>query len=178
MCYWITSQECEQLPCIVDERICGDTVLRVERLSDLEYVVADIWMYNSNCVYVCSTFQQRYEWLKKFLTKFTTYIDGLTIELIHKSDLEPGYFLKGYEEHPEEPGRNGYFIDKADDGEIVTAVKLGLPDCYEIVGKGYLYVPDLKTSVYLRSKGETFKCKCFLYEEDFWQLIENIPEIE
>lgn len=178
VCYWITSQECEKLPCIVDERICGDTVLRVERLSALEYVVADIWMYNSNCVYVCSTFRQRYEWTKKFLSEFTRCVDGLTIELIHKSDLEPGYYLKGYEEHPEEPGRNGYFVEKGEDGELVEVVKLSVPDCYEIVGKGYLHVPDLKTAMYLRSKGTSFSCRCVPHEEEFWRLLENIPDVE
>ena len=178
VCYWVNSQEYEELPCIVDERICGDTVLRVEKLSHLEYVVADIWMYNSNCVYVCSTFQQRYEWLKKFLTNFTTYIDGVSIELIHKSDLDPGYYLKGFEYHLNEPGKYGYFVDKEEDGQLLEIIKLPLPDCYEVVGKGYLFVPDLKTSVYLRSKGDSFKCKCIVEEEDFWRIVENIPEIE
>ena len=178
VCYWVNSQEYEQLPCIVDERICGDTVLRVEKLNDLEYVVADIWMYNSNCVYVCSTFQQRYEWLKKFLSEFTTYIDGVTIELIHRSDLDPGYYLKGYELHTNECGKHGYFVDKQEEGEVLQISKLLLPDCYEVVGKGYLHVPDLKTSEYLRSKGELFQCRCVPHEEDFWRLVENIPEIE
>ena len=178
VCYWINSQESKKLPCIVDERICGDTVLRVEKLSELEYVVADIWMYNSNCVFVCSTFEQRYNWLKTFLNEFTSYIDGQTIELIHKSDLEKGYYLKGYEEYPNEPGKYGYFIEKGEDGERVDVIKLSTPDCYEIVGKGYLYVPDIKTSVYLRSKGESFTCRCVLHEEDFWRVLENIPEIE
>jgi hypothetical protein len=92
--------------------------------------------------------------------------------------LEPGYYLKGYEEYPDEPGKHGYFVDKPEEGETVTVTKLNTPDCYEVSGKGYLYVPDLKTSVYLRSKGETFSCRCVLHEEDFWRLVENIPEIE
>ena len=178
VCYWVSSQESKQIPCIVDERICGDTVLRVEKLSELEYVVADIWMYNSNCVFVCSTFEQRYEWLKKFLAEFTTYIESVTVELIHKSDLEPGYYLKGYEVYSNEPGKSGYYIDKAEDGELVEVSKLSIPDCYEVIGKGYLYVPDLKTSMYLRSKGTSFMCRCVSHEEDFWKLVENIPEIE
>jgi hypothetical protein len=135
-------------------------------------------MYNSNCVYVCSTFQQRYEWLKKFLSEFTTYIDGVTIELIHRSDLDPGYYLKGYELHTNECGKHGYFVDKQEEGEVLQISKLLLPDCYEVVVKGYLHVPDLKTSEYLRSKGELFQCRCVPHEEDFWRLVENIPEIE
>jgi hypothetical protein len=178
VCYWVNSHEYIQVPCIVDERICGDTVLRVEKLSELEYVVADIWMYNSNCVFVCSTFEQRYNWLKRVLNEFTTYVDGVTIELIHKSELEPGYYLKGYEDYPCEPGKNGYFTDKIERGELLSVVKLAIPDCYEIVGKGYLHVPDLKTSVYLRSKGESFQSRCIPWEDGYWQLLENIPEIE
>lgn len=178
VCYWVNSQEYKLVPCIADERICGDTVLRVEKLSELEFVVADIWMFNSNCVFACSTFEQRYNWLKSFIPTFTTYIEDQSIELIHKSDLEPGYYLKGYEEYPNEVGKYGYFIDKNEDSQVFEVTKLNLPDCYEIVGKGYLYVPDLKTSAYLRSKGDTFKCRCIPYEEDFWKVVENIPEIE
>lgn len=178
VCYWINSQEYKIVPCIIDERICGDTVLRVEKLSELEYVIADIWMYNSNCVFACSTFEQRYHWLKTLLSTFTSCIEGVTAELIHKSDLEPGYYLKGYEDYPYEAGRHGYFTDKDEDGQLVEVVKLNIPDCYEVVGKGYLYVPDLKTSTYLRLKGEKFNCKCIVHEEDFWKLIENIPEVE
>ena len=179
VCLWASTQECKKLPCIVDERICGDTFLRVEKLSDLEYVVADIWLYNSNCVFACSTFKQRYEWLKVFLKTFTSFIEGVTIELIHKSDLEPGYFLKGYEDHPlNEIGKHGYYSDK-DDSQLFTIQKLSIPDCYEIVGKNaYLKVPDLKTSKYLRLKGQTFSCKCIPCEDEFWDVAENIPEVE
>lgn len=178
VCYWISTHEYKKLECIVDERICGDTVLKVEKLNEFEYVVADIWMYNSNCVFVCSTFEQRYRWLKTFLSEFTKSIELMTIELIHKSDLETGYFLKGYEEYLDEPGKHGYFVEKGEDGETVDVVKLTIPDCYEVIGKGYIHVPDLKTSLYLRSKGESFQCRCMLHEDGFWKLVENIPEVE
>lgn len=162
---------------IADERICGDTFFRVEKIGDLDFVVSDIWMYNSNCVFACSTFKQRYHWLKKLLKTFTSHIPG-TVKLIHKSDLPEGIKLKGSEEHSEEMvGKPGYFVEK-DDSLAFTAVKLAIPDCYEISGKGYLRVPDLKTSLYLRSKGETFTVKCIPCDDEFWDVAENIPEVE
>ena len=174
---WVSRSECKKVPCIVDERICGDTFLRVEQIGELDVVVGDIWMYNSNCVFACSTFRQRYDWLKNLLSRFTTYIEGVTIDLIHKDDLGD-VPIKGYEEHSEEMiGKLGYFMEK-DDSQKMTIVKLAIPDCYEIPGKGFLRVPDIKTSVFLRSKGDRFECRCVLYEEQYWDIIENIPELE
>ena len=97
-------------------------------------------------------------------------------KLIHKSKINK-FNIKGYEEHPEEVGKHGYFVEK-DDSETVSVVKLSIPDCYEIPGKGYLRVPDIKTSVYLRSKGDTFECKCIQFDEEFWSVVENIPDVE
>ena len=176
VCLWISGNEVEKLPCIVDERLCGDTFLRVERIDKNVFLVADIWMYNSNCVFACSTFKQRYDWLKDLLLTFTTFVDGVTIRLMHKSNYTGS--TKGYEEHTEEMiGRPGYFIE--DDKSVTYTVnKLSIPDCYEIAGKGYLRVPDIKTSTYLRSKGDTFECKCIPYDDEYWDVAENIPEVE
>ena len=169
VCYWINTHECKKLFVIADERICGDTILRAEKISDSEYVISDIWLYNSNCIYVCSTFAQRYTWLEKFLNTFFQQTE-LTAKFIHKSKAEY-YSIRGYEEHPEENGKHGYFVEK-DKSETLSIVKMAIPDCYEVVGKGYLHVPDLKTSVYLRSKGDTFTCKCVKYEKkNAWRLL-------
>jgi hypothetical protein len=176
VCLWISNNECKKVPCIVDERICGDTFLKVEKIGPLDFVVADIWMYNSNCVFACSTFRQRYDWLLKLLKRFTTYIEGLTIDLIHKSELGD-IAIKGYEEHPEDIlGKSGYFVSSQD---VYDIVQLPTPDCYQVTGtNGFLRVPDLKTSVYLRSKGTNFKCKCIKHDDEFWDVIENIPDLE
>jgi len=177
VCYWISTQECKKVPCVADERICGDTFLRVEKIDELNYIVSDIWMYNSNCVFVCSTFEQRYNWLKVWLPLVTKSIENVTIDLIHKSEMADEIKIKGYEEYLDENGKHGYFVEK-DDSELLQVVKMSLPDCYEIVGKGYLRVPDLKTSVYLRSKGDTFTCKCVKFDDEFWDVVENIPGVE
>lgn len=175
VCYWLTTHECKQIPCFADERICGDTIFRAEKLSESEYVISDIWMYNSNCIYACSTFSQRYEWLELLLKTFFRFPEK-SVSFLHKSQLE-SQRIRGYEEHLEEVGKHGYFVDK-DKSELMTITRLSIPDCYEIVGKGYLRVPDLKTSVYLRSKGDTFTCKCVKYDDEYWDVQENIPEID
>ena len=177
VCLWVTTGETEKLTCIADERICGDTFLKVERLDTETFLVSDIWMYNSNCVFACSTFKQRYEWLKKLLPTFTQHIKGVTINLVHKSDYTGA--IKGYEEHPVDlPGKPGYYTEKEVDTETYIVNRLNIPDCYELQCGGYLRVPDMKTSVYLRSKGETFSCRCVKYDEEFWDVLENIPEVE
>lgn len=172
VCLWMTTQECRKIQCIVDERLCGDTFLRVEKHGPLEFVVADIFMFNSNCVFACSTFEQRYHWLKDLL-KFIHTVPG-TARFIHKSEIGNKYKIKGNEVHPNEIGKHGYY-EEIDLSNIVDVTKLVLPDCYEVSGGGYLRVPDLKTSEYLRSKGQTFKCKCIKNDDDSWTVAENIP---
>jgi hypothetical protein len=176
VCLWVSAVECKKVHCIIDERLCGDTFLKVEKIGDLEFAVSDIWVYNSNCVFACSTFKQRYDWLSKLLTKFTRCIEGVTIDLIHKSDLAD-VEIRGYEYHPQDmPGCHGYFVQN-DGTEILDIIRLSMPDCYEIVGRGYLRVPDLKTSVFLRTKGISFKCRCKKYDDEFWDVAENIPDV-
>lgn len=174
VCLWITKAGCKKVPCIVDERLCGDTFLRAEQIGELDFVIADIFIYNSNCVFACSTFKQRYDWLSQLLSTFTTCLEGVTIDLIHKQDLADEVPLKGFEEHPLETiGSTGYFVEKTN---LQTITKLTLPDCYSVNDQGHLLVPDLKTSLYLRSKGPKFQCNCEKVDDEFWKLNENIPE--
>lgn len=172
---WVTNTESKKLPCIVDERICGDTFFRAEKIGALDFVISDIWMYNSNCVFASSTFEQRYNWLKVFLPTFTSHVSG-TVKFIHKSDIDES-IIKGYEDHPCEVGKTGYFVER-DGSEIIQFTKMALPDCYESVPfSGFLRVPDISTSFFLRSKGTEFSCKC-LKTGEFWTVAENIPIIE
>jgi hypothetical protein len=103
------------------------------------------------------------------------YPTKFTAQLIHKKDLNKTHRVRGYEEHPDEPGKHGYFTD-SDDRQDIT--KLPIPDCYEVMGGGYLKVPDLKTSVFLRSKGSSFKLKCSKNDDGSWTVLENIPSID
>lgn len=179
VCLWISTQECRKIPLIVDERLCGDTFIRVEKIGNLQFVVSDIWMYNSNCVFACSTFRQRYEWLKDLISTFTSHVPG-TVKLIHKSDLQPTVKIRGYEEYSEDKiGSLGYFSEAKDPGIIVNVTKLSTPDCYIIdEDRGYMRVPDIGTSFYLRSLGDSFKCRCVDNQDGSWSLVENIPEVE
>jgi hypothetical protein len=167
----MTTHESRKVQCIADERLFGDTFLRAEKISNFEFVIADIFIYNSNCVYACSTFQQRYEWLKELMSRFMYHIPG-TARFIHKSHLTTQK-LKGYEVHIDEIGTPGYFLEE--DSNLVEVTKLQLPDCYEVISGGYLRVPDIKTSGYLRLKGQNFKCRCIKNEDGSWTLLENIP---
>ena len=36
VCLWITKSVSKKVPCVVDERICGDTFLKVEQIGELE----------------------------------------------------------------------------------------------------------------------------------------------
>ena len=178
VCLWVTTQECRTIHCAVDERLCGDTIFRAEKVNKSDFVIADIFIYNSNCLYACSTFKQRYEWLKLFMERFM-YTSSVSAKFIHKSQVDKTYTIKGYEAHPNEIETPGYFID-LETQDTVVINKLAIPDCYELASPnaGYLRVPDMKTSVYLRDKGDTFKCKCKNNGDGSWTLLENIPPIK
>jgi hypothetical protein len=168
VCLWLNSQECYKIPCCVDERICNDTFLRVEKVNDLEFIISDIWLYNSNCVYASTTFSQRYKWLKELISKFMYSYEGFA-KFIHKSEIEK-FKVKGFEEHPENiPGRHGYFTDLCYSQQKLKFKKTNIPDCYELItGNGYLKVPDIRTSEYLRNLGEEFVCECKPDDETGW----------
>ena len=140
-------------------------------MNQTDFVVADMWVYNSNCVFSCSTFQQRYEWLKEWLQTFVYEYPG-SIRLIHKSDLKTSR-IRGYETYTNDIGAKGYFRD--DDGtQKVTIKKMALPDCYEVNGQGYLRVPSLKLSEELRTYGKVFEAKCVPNEDGSWTFMSKV----
>ena len=165
VCVWMTPQECLKIPCCVDERVCNDTFLRVEKVGPLEFVVADIWVYNSNCVFMCSNFEQRYHWLKDWLKLCVGHVPG-TAKFIHKSDIG-NRKIRGYEMYTADIGSKGFFREN---DNKVSVKKMPLPDCYEVSGGGYLRVPDLKTSQYLRTLGNEFSVACTKEEDGSWSL--------
>ena len=171
VCVWITPHESRKLPCIADERICGDTFLRVEKIGENEFAVADIWMYNGNCVFACSTFEQRYNWLKTLLSTFTRCVENVTIDLIHKSDLDFNQIqIRGFECYSNDMNKSGYFVE--DDGtRMMKAKKLHFPDCYEVEVGGYLRVPTLTVSHHLRSLGDSFEIRCKKVDAESWSVV-------
>jgi len=171
-CTWCTSRECITLDICLDHRLYGDTIFRAEKVGST-YIISDIWLYNSNCVFMASTFKQRYDWLKLLLKHF--YNPTLT-KLLHKSDLQVSTKLRGYEVYSNKPGEHGSFVELTNDLILVT--KTDIPDVYTVDGSdGYVLVPNLKTSVFLRSKGNTFKLKC-IPSDGNWECTENIPEVK
>jgi hypothetical protein len=147
----------------LDERLFGDTIFRAEKVRD-SYVISDVFVYNSSCIFNTSTFQQRYEWTKELLKRF--YRPGLA-EFIHKSNLPENISLRGWEVYDWKEGSHGCFVEEQ--FEIVT--KTDIPDVYTVVGKqGYVLVPNLKTSQFLRSKGSEFKLKC-VEKDGNWEVI-------
>jgi len=153
--FWIsqTLKEIKELTISLDERLFGDTILRVEKISNEDrYVISDIFIYSSTNIFRITTFEQREIWLTKVLKKFYKPIKGLT-ELILKKDIIEKIPIKGYEFYDDRKGSFGIFSELK---EIVY--KTEIPDVYFIRGKqGYVAVPDLKTSEFLRLKGDEFE---------------------
>lgn len=159
----MTGRECQRLNgIVVDERICGDTIFKVEKL-DSKFLVSDIFIYNSNCVFMGSSFQQRYEWTKDLLRLFIA-----SPEIVHKSNHKFTE-ISHCEVYTDTEGF------RQEVGESVRIRKTAIPDCYEVTDGGYLSVPTLEMSTYLKSLGEEFVLRCSKGDEDFWTVLENNP---
>ena len=169
ICLWVTSNEIKEIPCCISERLFGDTFFKAEFINGT-YIISDVFMYNSCCIFACSTFQQRYEWLGKLVDRFVTQIPGLP-KIIHKSMMgeQP---LRGFEIYTDVPGSKGFFVEN-DKSRII---KSDIPDVYFIEGtEFYIQVPDIKTSDFLRSLGDSFEL--LLEERDTLWFLKN-PCIE
>jgi hypothetical protein len=73
------------------------------------------------------------------------------------------------ENYTDDIGSTGYYSEL--DGQFVKFKKLTLPDCYECLSGGYLRVPDLKTSLYLRTMGSEFELRCKENGDGSWSLL-------
>jgi hypothetical protein len=168
-CTWVTNKECYSISAVLDERLFGDTIFRAEQIDATTYILSDIWLYNSNCIFACSTFQQRYDWLEVILTQFHKTIPGLSI-FLHKRWISADMPIRGYEVYDDIPGSRGWFETMSE-----TIVKSEIPDVYFVKGKsGYLRVPDIETSAFLRSKGDQFQLQCVQESDTTWTVTENI----
>jgi hypothetical protein len=99
-------------------------------------------------------------------------VDGHTIDLIHKTDLDSSQIkIRGYECYTSEMNKSGYFVDTQEPVPSMMKIrKLPIPDCYQVGESGYLMVPDLKTSEFLRSKGDAFELPCEKVDDEFWRI--------
>ena len=97
----------EDVPIILDERLCSDTVLRVVRLSKKVFVVSDIWVLGGRPTHSLLPFSKRSELLAEMLDLF--HSPELTA-LIHPRDLPVGTLLRGTEYYDDQPGTLGTFL--------------------------------------------------------------------
>lgn len=167
VCMWITAREFCVVSVCIDERLFGNTIFRAEKVSG-KYVISDVFAYNGVNLFVSANFKQRYEWSAQLIKRF--YRDGL-VTLIHKSELPGNIKIKGYEVYDSRPGSKGSFEEPCE-----TINRTEIPDVYTVKGKqGYVLVPDLKTSVYLRSLGPEFQLSC-VEKDGNWSII--FPEVK
>lgn len=105
-------------------------------------------MYSATNIFRITNYKERQEIIKGLLT-FHKHIPSL-VNLFMKDSNFP---IKGYEYFDDKKGSIGVYSDAKE-----TVFKSDIPDVYFIRGKeGYVAVPDLKTSEFLRSKGDEFE---------------------
>lgn len=147
VCVFITNKIIKYLSVVLDERLFSDTIFKVEQTSSNTYNILDVWLYNSSCIYAGTSFSQRSMWIDSILETFHTPVYGLA-QLTH---LKPN---------------------------VMTILKTHIPDVYNVKDNdGYVQVSDLKTSRFLRLKGDIFQLNC-KKEGEYWVIQENIPDVK
>lgn len=110
------------------------------------------------------------------LSRFHKYFPGLS-RLMHKSEVTSEMKLRGTEVYTHDEGFHGCFIENEAVNSVVI-LKTDLPDVYTVQNKeGYIRIPDLKTSQFMRSKQFPCSLRCNLREDGSWDIIENIPSV-
>lgn len=169
VCTWITARECYTIPVCLDERLFSDTIFRAEKLGNT-FILSDVWIYNGTCVFALTSFKQRYDWIQQMLARFHKTAKGL-VRMMHKSEVTD-MKLRGYEVYTHEEGAHGCFIEQ----DLVTVLKTDLPDVFTVQNReGYLRIPNLATSQYMRSKVFPCSMKCIIRDDGSWDIAENIP---
>jgi hypothetical protein len=96
----------EEIPIVMDERVCCDTIFRTTRLSKGVFVVNDIWVMNGTSVHLFANWTQRQEWIAECLRLF--HQPDLTA-LFTLADAPVGTLVRGYEYYDDMPGSIGVF---------------------------------------------------------------------
>jgi hypothetical protein len=96
----------EEIPIVMDERVCCDTIFRTTRLSKGVFVVNDVWVMNGTAVHLLANWTQRQEWIAECLRLF--HQPDLTA-LFTLADAPVGTLVRGYEYYDDMPGSIGVF---------------------------------------------------------------------
>lgn len=102
-----TQDRITNLPIILDERMCCDTVLRATRLSPTVYVIPDIWMLNGKKVFESDFFEDRQQMVTSLLETF--HKPDLTA-LLTVDDVPEGTPIRGHEWYDGFPRSFGIFV--------------------------------------------------------------------
>ena len=96
-----------QIPMIIDERLCSDTIFRVVQIAKAQYVVYDIEYLNGIYVFEKWNYQTRSEKIQELLELFhhTDLSAMFTVE-----DAPYGTTIRGYEHYDDVPGSMGVFL--------------------------------------------------------------------
>ena len=97
----------EDIPVIMDERVCSDTIFRVIRLGPAEFVVCDIWVLSGRNIHERLPYEKRSQIIADILEEF--HSPDLA-SLVHINDLPKGTLIRGIEYYDEQPGSIGVFI--------------------------------------------------------------------
>ena len=97
----------EDVPIVLDDRLCSDTILRVIRLNKNVIVCCDIWVLCGRNLHERVPYQKRLETLHELLD--TLHSPDLTA-LVTPETLPVGTLLRGQEYYDYQPGSIGVFL--------------------------------------------------------------------
>ena len=98
----------ENLPVVMDERVCCDTIFRTVRLSPRLFVIYDIVALNGTRIFETLNFESRQQRIADMLEMFH-HPDLCAFIPVDK--LPVGVIIRGYEQYDCFPGTLGVFVE-------------------------------------------------------------------
>lgn len=95
------------IPMIMDERVCSDTIFRVLQIAKGQYVVCDIEYLNGVNVFDIWNYKKRSDTIQELLDLFH-YTD--LSALFTTADAPHGTTVRGHEYYDDVPGSMGVFL--------------------------------------------------------------------
>jgi len=98
----------ENVPVIIDERLCSDTIFRAVKLSRDIFLIVDIYYLNGSFLHGRKNFEERKQIISELLDLFHTTDLAAFFSI---DDVPVGTPIRGYEYYDILPGSIGIFVE-------------------------------------------------------------------
>lgn len=108
MVYFVDMEEnITLLNCVMDERVCCDTIFRALRIYDDMYLLCDLWVLNGMFIHSHLNFTDR---MRKIADILEWFHSPDFVAFIQHDDVPHDIPIRGYEYYDTQLGSTGIFV--------------------------------------------------------------------